>query len=42
MLQDMRDKACIVGLGQTKQGKLPGMSADAAQRFAELVGATTR
>src|SRR5260370_18114182 len=28
MLQDMRDKACIVGLGQTKQGKLPGMSAD--------------
>jgi len=28
MLQDMRDKACIAGLGQTKQGKLPGMSAD--------------
>src|SRR5713226_9930051 len=28
MLQDMRDKACIVGLGQTKQGKLPGLSAD--------------
>jgi hypothetical protein len=28
MLQDMRDKACMAGLGQTKQGKLPGMSAD--------------
>jgi hypothetical protein len=28
MLQDMRDKACIAGLGQTKQGKLPDMSAD--------------
>jgi acetyl-CoA acetyltransferase len=28
MLGGMRDKACIVGLGQTKQGKLPGMSAD--------------
>src|SRR5260370_32146258 len=28
MLQDMRDKAWIVGLGQTKQGKLPGLSAD--------------
>ncbi len=28
MLQDMREKACIAGLGQTKQGKLPGMSAD--------------
>jgi hypothetical protein len=25
MLQDMRDKACIAGLGQTNQGKLPDM-----------------